>query len=137
MISSYLHHLIIIFRTQIHEIIIHRILHFTLHMHLIMQMRSRALSCIPHFANYFATHHFLARTNFIFTQMCIPSHLAESVIDLNQISITGLPPCLYHFTVSGGIYGCTDIGRKVHSGMKLRRIVNRVDTCTIPRSCFL
>lgn len=59
MIGGKLNHPVIIFRAQIHEVIVDRVYYLPLYMHLVMQMRTGALARTP-----YPSYHF-SRTTFL------------------------------------------------------------------------
>ena len=61
MIRRNLYHAVIIFGTQIHEVIVHGVDNLTLHVYLVVQMRTGALARTAYSADDFTTHHLLTR----------------------------------------------------------------------------
>ena len=62
--------------------------------------------------------------------------ITKSMIYHNPITISGLPPHLYHRTISCGINIRTQRCREVHTCMEFCSSVNRVDTRSVTGSCF-
>jgi len=56
------------------------------------------------------------------------------MIYLNRITVSGFPSHFHDSSISGSIYICPRMSRKVHTGMKLRRSINRIDTRSITGS---
>ena len=56
------------------------------------------------------------------------------MINLNRIAISGFPSYFYHCTVTGRIDIRSRMSGEVHSRMKLRRTVNRINTCSVSGS---
>lgn len=72
MIFRHLNHLVVIVSVQVHEIIVHRIDHPTLHMNFIMKMGSCRLSGIAYLADNLPAHYLLTDTNIHIVEVGVP-----------------------------------------------------------------
>ena len=132
-----LYHTIVILSTQIHKVVIHRIDYLTFHVHFIMQVRSGTLAGTPYPANHFSAHYLPAQLRSEITQVGIPRLIAKSMIDDDNVTVTGLPSHFDDSTITRGINIRTRISREVHAGMKLLCSINRVYTGAVTGSGLL
>ena len=103
MVGSNLYHPVVILSTQVHKVIVDRIDYLTFYMNFIMQVRACTLSRTAYPANNFTAYHLLADLSTEITQMRVYGLITKSMIYHNPITISGLPPHLYHRTISCGI----------------------------------
>src|SRR3712207_4389785 len=136
MIGGKLNHSVIIFRAQIHEVIVDRVYYLPFDMHLVMQMRTGALARTPYPSYHFSPYHLLTQLRAKISQMRIPCLISETMIYHDGISVSGLPSHLHHCSVAGCIHVRSGRSGEIHAGMEFHRSINGVDPSTVSGGCL-
>lgn len=114
-IFSQAYHLIIFFRSDIHEVIVDRILRDTVKSYFIVKVVTCRLSCIAHFCYFVASLYFLTLHDIDFAKMGIAGYIAIAVSHLYQIAVAAFPAGVYYLAFGSGIYRSSAVGGKVES----------------------